>query len=193
VNILNRLLGKNKHQSTHAIADFEVLLTEEAKRQSFEMRLVITKEAKSIGTQSDILQKQNYPADFVDIALQLLAYPSELAYFIAVQFSNYEALIGFNPYGTIIAALMQINSFYCGVMLDTRLLQESPELVELGTSPVLRAEKAGSLLAVALLYSGQLATAKAMYHSATFDLDVKDSVNRKLMAVAPELASTIIQ
>ena len=169
-------------------------IIKEASTQSFKLKVNITEEAQKIGTSCGILKKQHHPANFVDIGLQLLTYPRELAFTIAVQFSNYESQLGFNPFGTIMLALSQIDSFYQGMLVRTQLLKKNPELFELINSKPARIQKAGEFVATAMLASSETVKgARAIYHNNVIDPSVKEVTDRELAEYDAEIAREIIR
>lgn len=197
--LFNKLFRKRKSPLDERVKENSQALLIKARDQSRQFKINITEEAKEIGTSCGILsqgmfKKEHHPVEFLDIAMGLLCYPPELAYTIAIQFTDFKSRLGWNPFGTIMVALGQIDSLYRGGMLVRKsVLDENPELFEVINSKTLRIKKAGKLLAVAILASSQnIKEAKKIYHANIFDPSVKAVLNEELKKHDKEIAQSII-
>jgi len=187
-------LDKRIQQISHSII-------KKAKDQSEEHRVNIILEAKKIGDMAGILEegmlkKKHHPAYFVDIAMWLLCYSPELAYAIATKFTGFAPGLGWNPFGTIMIALGQIDSLYNGIgmFVRTSIFNEKPEFFEIVNDKQLRIQKAGQLLAVAILASSEnIKSAREIYHKNIFDHAVKAVLDEELARYDAGAAREIIR
>jgi len=190
----DKLFNRKGTQLDGEIQEISKALIKKAKDQSWQQKINITEEAEKIGTLCGILRKEHYPAYFVDIAMGLLCYPPELAFSIAVQFANLAPRLGWNPFGTIMLALSKIDSLYQGLLVRKTVFDEKPELFEVVSNKQLRIQKAGQLVAVAILASAQnIKEAKETYRNNVFDPSVKAVVDQELRKYNEEIAREIIR
>ena len=199
MGIINRLLGQKKSSLDERIAQLSQAILKKASDQSWDQKIIISEEARMIGTSCGILsqglfKKQHHPANFVDIAFWLMCYPPELAFSIATQFTNFASHLGWNPFGTIMVSLSQIDSLYRGMFTRASLFREKPELFEIINNKPLRLQKAGRLLAVSILASSQtIKQAKTIYRNQVFDPSVKAILDEELKGYGEEMAREIIK
>lgn len=199
MEIFGKLFGKKETPLDKKIKELNKSLIKKGSDQSWQQKINITEEARKIGTSCGILKegifaKRHHPGYFVDIALRLLCYPPELAFAITTQFTNFAQDLGYNPFGTIMIALGQIDSLYRGLFVRTSLLNEYPELFEILSNKPLRIQKAGQLLAVAIIASSQsIKKAREVYHSNIFDLSVKAVLDAELKKHNEEIGQAIIK
>ncbi len=189
-------LGELSHRKSaldRKVKEISESLLAKARDQSWQYKMNVTEEAKKIGLSCGIVGKQHHPAHFIDIALCLLSYPPELAFSIAVQLSNFSDQLGYNPFGTVMVALGQIDSLYRGIFVRTKVFDENPELFEVISSKTERIQRAGKLLAVAILASQEdIAGARHLYYSNVFDLSVKEVLDRELERHSEDVAREIL-
>lgn len=105
----NRARLLNERQSKLRDAIFE-----KAAEQSRQHKVDIVQETEIIGSNCEILGKERNPANYVDVVLQLLSYPNELACTIVHQFSRFAGRMEYNPFGTTMLAFAQIDPLYPG-------------------------------------------------------------------------------
>lgn len=161
----------------------------------FELRLDIEKEVAKIAETCQLINKKHQMADFSDIALFLLSYPPELAFFMANLFSSYEARIGFQPYGTIMMAISHIDSLYQKQMYIYRLnrLRENPQIFELINSRQLKINRAAKMLAIAIIVSSAgVNDARNFFASMSIDLVIKEKLIHTLSTYDNGLAKAIV-
>jgi hypothetical protein len=163
-------------------------IRDQAINQSKERDLDVRVEAKKIGVRCGILeqgylQKKHDPHYFVDIAMELLCYPPELGFIIAMEFTSFAHNLGWNPFGTVMVALSHINEFALHNVFHVRVsyLKERPDLFELANDRMLRAQRAGQLLAVAIIMSTtSIKDAKHIYSVNKYEALVKKSLDEEL-------------
>jgi len=199
MGIFDKLFGKETAALDERVKQISQALIKRARDQSWQYKVNITEEAEKIGTACGIFtegmfKKKHHPAHFVDIAIGLLCYPPELAFSIATQFTNFASHLGWNPFGTIMVALGQIDSLYRGMFVRKSVFDEKPELFEVINNKPLRIQKVGQLLAVAILASSQnIKEAREIYHSNIFDPSVKAVLDEELKKYDEEIAREIIR
>jgi len=193
-------LSENKRAALdERVKQISIALMKKAKDQSWEHKVNITLEAKRIGDTSGILKegrlaKKHHPAYFVDISMWLLCYPPELAFSIATQFKGFASTLGWNPFGTIMVSLGQIDSLYKGMFVRVSTFRENPEFFEVINNKQLRIQRAGRLLAVAILASSQdIREARQLYHSNRFDDSVKEVLDEELVKYDAEISREIVK
>lgn len=169
----------------------------EAKCQSWKYEINPVKEAQKIGVscgifKKGIFEKKQHPVYFIDIALCLLCYPPELALLIAAQFAEFEDNLGYSPFGSIMMALGQIDSLFNSLIFKRSLFNEKPVLFEVIENKSLRIQKAGQLLAVAILSSPNIEEARELYHINKFNPSVKTVLDKELEKYNKEIAQKII-
>ena len=90
-------------------------------------------------------------------------------------------------------ALGQIDSLYKGMLVRTSIFNEKPEFFEIVNNKQLRIQKAGQLLAVAILASSEnVKNAREVYHNSVFDHSVEAVLNKELAEYNAEVAREII-
>ena len=162
------LLGKRKKNpaSEKRFLEIQQQLLKTASDQSFQLRVIKEKEVLSIIQMCGFSQKRHNSADFVDVALMLLCLPPELGFVVALEFSNFAHLVGFQPFGTIMVAIGNIDSLYHSMIVRKSLLDQRPELDLLLQSKEFRIEKAAKLLKAGFFICAEGVTdAKEMYQT----------------------------
>ena len=165
-----------------------------ASNQSNILKINPTEAANKIWNLSDIRSKQHNPAYFIDIAFLLLCYPPELAYVVALQFSDYEEQIGFQPFGTIMVAIARVDSLYRGGMITRfSMMKDYSNLEGILSSKDIRIKKAGQMLTSAIIMSSEsVVKAQQLYKNTGPDSTVKQIIYQELKKIDPRLASAII-
>src|SRR5688572_2141778 len=135
------------------LATIRQSVVKSASEQSFKLKIIKEQEAQEIAQSCDITKKPHDPAAFVDIALFLLTYPTELAFVIGMEFTKLAPTLGFQPFGTIMVAMGHIDSMYQGMIVRRSLLDKRPELDNLMNSKDDRIERAGKFLAAGMFVS----------------------------------------
>lgn len=196
--LFDKLFGKKKSPLDGRVKQNSQDLLIKARDQSWQFKINITEEAEKIATSCGMLskgalEKKRFPADFVDIVLRLLCYPPELAYTIAIHFADSKSRLGWNPFGTIMTALGQIDSLYKGVLVDRSVFDEKPELFEVINNKPVRIKKAAQLLAVAILASSQnIEESRKLYRSIIFDPSMKAALDEELKQHDREIAQDTV-
>jgi hypothetical protein len=190
--LFNKLFSRKTTLDKRIEQNSQALLIK-ARDQSWQFKINITEEAKKIATSCGMRYKKRIAADFVDIALWLLCYPAELAYTIAIELTNFRPYLEWNPFGTIMDALGQIDSLYRGMYIDTSMLDEKPEFFEVVNSKSVRIKKAAQLLAVAILTSSQnVAESRKLYDSIIYDSSLKAALDEELKRRDEEIAQKLL-
>jgi len=193
VGILNRLFGGSNplDQRVKQIADE---LGRKCREYLQQHQINPQTEAINIGTACGIIRKAHHPAQFTDIAFDLMTYPSEVAYGIVNYFDYFTPQLGFIPVGTIMVALSKIESLYPGgVIIRLSFAKENPELMEVIESKEERIKRAGKIIAVGILFTQEtLRGARTMYKNNVFDPLVQAATIEELRNFDPEVASAII-
>ncbi|MFH1289749.1 MAG: hypothetical protein ABIH88_03465 [Patescibacteria group bacterium] len=189
------LLGKRKKNPANEdrFAQIRQQLLKTASDQSFRLRVIKEEEVLSIIQMCDFSQKRHNSADFVDVALMLLCLPPELGFVVALEFSNFAHLVGFQPFGTIMVAIGNIDSLYRPMIVRKSLLDQRPELDLLLQSEKPRIEKAAKLLKTGLFISTEGVTdAKRMYKTISMDPAVRKLFIEEVQKEDEDLARLII-
>lgn len=189
------LLGKRKKNPANEdrFAQIRQQLLKTASDQSFRLRVIKEEEVLSIIQMCDFSQKRHNSADFVDVALMLLCLPPELGFVVALEFSNFAHLVGFQPFGTIMVAIGNIDSLYRPMIVRKSLLDQRPELDLLLQSEKPRIEKAAKLLKTGLFISTEGVTdAKRMYKTISMDPAVRKLFIEEVQKEDENLARLII-
>jgi hypothetical protein len=165
---------------------------EEAAAQSRQKKVDIVAEAESIAVNCGMFNKERNPARYVDVVLQLLAYPNELACSIVHQFTTFAGRMAYNPFGTTMVAFAQMDSLYPGVMFRVEMLKENPLLGEVAMSKEVRLQRCGEILAISLLALSQtVEDAREVYRTTPFDPSMREFVNNTLYRYDKEIADYI--
>lgn len=197
MGLFDKLSGGKKAVLDERVREISEALIRKAKSQSEEHGVNVILEAKKIGERAGILkegilEKKHHPAYFVDIAVWLLCYPPELAFTIATHFTGFAPGLGWNPFGTIMVALGQIDSLYQGMFVRKSIFDEKPEFFEIVNNRQLRILRAGQLLAVAILASSEnMKSAREIYHKNIFDPTVKAVLDNELARYDAKVAREI--
>lgn len=168
-------------------------LLEKASDQSFQLRIIKEEEALSIARMGDFSKKRHDSAEFIDVAIMLLCLPPELGFAVALEFSNFAHLVGFQPFGTIMVAVGNIDSLYSPMLVRKSLLDQKPELDSLLQSKKSRVEKAAKLLVAGLFISARdVADAKKMCKTMSMDSAVREVFIKEILKKDENLAQLII-
>lgn len=189
------IFGRYGNTSDERFLELKHKIISNAAEQSHELKMNSDEAAMEIAKTTGMIhgQKTRDPQQFMDVALGALCYPPELAVTIILKFHYFDESFGFTPVGTIFVALAKIVSLYSGVMTRVSFLKENPEFVRLLEDKQIRIEKAGKTLAVAIyIFAEDIRNAKTIYHSQTFDSEVKVVVDRELRNIDAEIAKAII-
>lgn len=186
-------IGEDRVVADRELARLRTSLVQAAHSQAMQLGTSKEEAASSIVQSCRVLGKPHDPAAFVDVVLSLLALPTELAFTVALEFSDLAPQLGFQPFGTIMVAVGNIDSLYQGMLARVSILRQSPQLAEVIASRDVRLRRAGSLLAVGLLISADdLADAMAMYRDMSLGQETKLYLDEELRARAPTAADHII-
>jgi len=167
-------------------------ILEKATAQSRQDNIDIVAEAEYIAINCDIFQKKRNPAYYVDVVLQLLAYPNELACSIVHQFTTFTDRMEYNPFGTIMITFARMDSLYSGGMFRMKLLKENLLLAEAVVSRDTRLRRCGEILALSLLsLSQKVQDAREIYRTTSFDPSIREMVDRTLRHYNLEIADYI--
>ena len=138
-------------------------------------------EAERIAVNCGMFGKERSPAKYVDVVLQLLAHPNELACTIAHRFTTFAGRMAYNPFGTTMVAFAQMGSLYPGVMTRYTMLRENPRLAEVLMSREARLQRCGEILAMSLLALSQtVEDAREIYRTTPFDPSIREVVDNTL-------------
>ncbi|MEM4266967.1 MAG: hypothetical protein QW404_02845 [Candidatus Nanoarchaeia archaeon] len=198
MSIFDKFRGKSNPSLEERFKEIRQDLVKRGKEQSWQYKINPKDEAEKIGTSCGILkdgflEKKHHPGYFVDIALGLLCYPPEVGFIITTQFTDYESRLGFNPFGTIMVALGQIDSLYRGVLVRKSVFDEKPQLFEVINNKGVRIKKAAELLAAGIVISSEnIKRAREIYHNNKFDPSVKVALDEQLNKYGQDLAKQII-
>lgn len=195
MGIKDMIFGNKKEPLNKKILELRNKAVQKASEQSNQLKIVKEAEARKIAAMTGLLTKNHHPAHFVDTAMILLSYPPELAYVIALYLDDFKYQLGFNPHGTTMVAVTQIDSLYQGGMIVRwSSLKERPGLEEIINNRSIRIEKAGKFLATSIIIASEtIDGARMIYHNNTFDPSVKAVLDAELKKYDEEVAKEIIK
>lgn len=132
---------------------------------------------------------------FVSLGIEMLQYEPELGYAILSQMNRLKPEVGYLPVGRLMVTLGQIESRKRSPIISRiSYLRQRPELAHLIEDGDYRCQKAGKLIAVAILSAGQnVRDASHIYHRNQFDPSVKLSLDEGLKRWDAEIATKIIK
>jgi len=175
--------------------EIKKILSEKAKSQAFRYDIEPDKEAQRIGSCCEIFEKRNSAIDFIDIAMWLLCYPPELALKIAIHFADFDYFLSWNPFDLLMRTVENIDYLSKKILVAIRktVLNQQPEILGLSIDRRYRNEKAGQLLAVAIIYlSKNLKEARYIFRKSKINYAIKEVVKKELLKLDPEIAQRII-
>ena len=150
------------------------------------------REAKEIAGYCDVLNKPHDRRAFADVATALLSYPPELGFAIAMEFADLESQMGFNPYGTIMTLVAKSESLCQGMIARKDLIDKRQDIFEVMTSKEFRINRAGELLAIAIIVSSEnLLEAATMYRHMYADISVRERAVQVLQSFDADLCQRI--
>lgn len=140
-----------------------------------------------------IERKPHQATQFVDVALMLMAYPTELACAVGSMLPLLATRLGFNPFGVTMVAMAQMDQLYRGMFVRLSLVRANPRLAEAVEHRNIRCQRAGEILACMMLgFMGTPDDARETYHNTPFGPDIRPHVDAALNAYDAELARYII-
>ena len=175
--------------------EIKKILSEKAQFHAFRYDIEPAKEAQRIGSCCEIFEKRNSAIDFIDIAMWLLCYPPELALKIAIHFADFDYFLSWNPFDLLMRTVENIDYLSKKILVAIRktVLNQQPEILGLSIDRRYRNEKAGQLLAVAIIYlSKNLKEARYIFRKSKINYAIKEVVKKELLKLDPEIAQRII-
>lgn len=138
-------------------------------------------------------RKPHQTTQFVDVALMLMAYPTELACAVGSMLPLLTTRLGFNPFGVTMVAMAQMDQLYRGMVVRFSLVRANPRLAEVVENRDLRCQRAGEILACMMLgFMDTPDDACETYHSTPFGPDIRPHVDAALNVYDAALARYII-
>jgi len=151
-------------------------------------------EARRLANLYNIEAKAHDPEEFVELALHLLVYPPPLAFAIANQFSDLTAQLGFSPFATLMVTIGHIDHLFAGVAFRVSHLRAfgPPPYLEVVESKNLRLQRAGTVMAIALLLIGRtIPQIRDNYQKQDFQTPLKEIIDAELAKIDPEIACAV--
>lgn len=132
---------------------------------------------------------------FVSLGLEMLQYEPELGYAILSQMNRLEPEVGYLPVGRLMVTLGQIESRKRSPTVSRiSYLRQRPELAHLIEDGDYRCQKAGRLIAVAVLSAASsVRDAADIYRQNQFDPSVKFSLDEELKRRDAGIAEKVIK
>jgi hypothetical protein len=182
MGLLERLRGSEHRELSQKFAEIRDQTHERARRQSYQLRIEITSEARKIGLSCGIQKKKEFP-QYKDIVIMLLAnYPPELITFIVTQFDQFTPSLGYAPFGKIYLAMEHLDEISTPVLARVSFLRENPQLMEFIHKSPARTQKAAKTLAAAMCSMVRIEDARETFRILT-NPQIKELVRKELLAV----------